>query len=223
MLGLKSSDNMNLTGIFRKYLIFICFGLIYLLFKMLIAPQDIIDSFLRVLLVNIAFLSFIFIIDLIMVLYYFRFSTQFLIIYFLSGFGGLLLIDWWILGNFTVTSIIAQLFMFSYWSGAAIFPKLIVKEDKREGFYFDLFLWMGAILGLFICIGGLAYFFLQRPEFWQVSIMLFFITLNFYYWREFLINHEQEKEKILVLPDYVKTEEVEKTSENDSDLSENAN
>lgn len=193
MFSLKLNRTNVSISAFRKYLIWLCFGLVYFLLKMLIAPQDIIDDFIKVFLLNLLFLTVIFLVDRIANAYLAKNFTQFLVVYFLAGFSGLFLVDWLVFGNYEISNIIAQLFMFSYWSGAAIFPKLIIKEDKREGFYFDLSLWLGAILGLFVCIGGLAYFFLQRPEFWQVSIMLFFITLNLYYWREFLVLRHLER------------------------------
>lgn len=217
MAELKSYSAQIISGIFRKYLLFLSLGLIYFLFKMLIAPAEIIDDFLRVFLLNLLFLSLIFFIDWIVAVYVRGVFIQLVIVYFLAGFCGLFLIDWLVFGNYEINNVIGQLFMFSYWSGIAVFPKLITRNKKREGFYLDMIIWIGSFFGIFISLGGLAYFFLQRGVFWQVAIMLFFITLNLYYWHEFLLlrkEEKEEKEKEKVIQEYLKDHPEVKTSGN---------
>lgn len=179
---------------------FIGWGFSYLLLiKLFWSPKEFFHDILYIVFVHALFLLILYLFDLLITRGIKKIIWQYAAYYFAAGALGLALIEWVIQKNISA-NILAQLFLFSFWSGIAMVPKLMAEKNRSESFCFNFRIAIGAAAGLFIALGGLIYFFSHQVFYWQIAITMMVISFNIVYATQLYSLHkisraEEEKRK----------------------------
>lgn len=188
----KNQSSINWLKITQEGAIYLGFGLFYVFFsKLLLAPSFLISDFWQIIASHTFFLLLFFTVYLVADKLVGNFSRQ-AIIYFLSGIAGLYF-NRFVIGE-QETNFFASLYIFAFWSGLAVFPRVVSRANHGIEFELSSYVWLIVISCSFVSLGGLAYFFLRTAIAWKFLMMLLFMSCHIVYWRDFLASHKEEME-----------------------------
>ena len=197
-------------------------GFLYLLaIKLFWSPKDFFQNIFYILAIHLIFLLFFYMLDLMVSRGIDNIVWQYIIFYFAAGIVGLIIVEWLIQKNM-IMNFFAQSYLFSFWSGLAIIPKLLIEKNGSERFHFDFCIWLGAVSGFFIAIGGLVYFFSHQILVWQASCAIMVICFNIIYGVQFylLFKWRKAEEEKSILADKKAIEEYRSATEENLTINE---
>ena len=169
----------------KKYFIFILLGLISAIFAefAMIPTTELIENFMPILIFHIIALSTFFLFSFLTSKIKNK-KTEYLTYYIITGLLGLIILEWLIVGTFTVEeniilNIFSQIFMFSFWANVGTIPKIILDKKKDKTYLKHILI---TFLTL-ISIGTIGAITLKDFGIFQLSVGIFYISLNFFFFK----------------------------------------
>lgn len=169
--------------IWTTYLLFLLIGLINAIFaELAIVPEQMITGYPTTIMIHTIFLTIAFLTDRSLISKIKSTFHEYLAFYLVFGFAGLFVIEWLLVGNLVVdpnpvTNLFTQAFMFSFWAGVGLIPKILL--DKRfKAPYKKTFTRRIFYLTPIMFIGAAFYFLTTNLDFWLAFVGIFYISLN---------------------------------------------
>ena len=176
----------------KTYLIFLLIGLLNAIFaEFAIVYEQMIEGYPITILLHTIFISTAFLINKQYISKIKNKFKEYVSFYFIFGFAGLIVIEWILVGNLIVepnplVNLYVQIFMFSFWAGVVLIPKLLLDNRFSKSYRKSIATQICTLFALFVGLGAIAYLISNNFDLWLVGVGVFYISLNIVFLKHFL-------------------------------------
>ncbi len=170
--------NPTFDFIVLSYFLFLTIGLLHSAFtQWIFGEKFFINNCWTLLVLHAMFLGLFYLVDLMILEEIKNKFWHYLVYYFFVGSIGLVGVEWLINKNWHI-HFLGQVFMFLFWAGIAVLPKVVLDKSWTEEQKHALFERLIVLYIAILFVGMLAYFMFQTFVVWKLTIILFYLILN---------------------------------------------